>query len=595
MLIVPSNSSYTYQNLLDLNNIERSTDSPLSVIGHIDINAYFAQYEQIRLGLTPQDPVVCLQWNSLIAVSYAAREYGISRMDSLQTAKMKCPDVVVAHTAVFKKGEDVWKYVDYLPEPVDHKVSLEPYRRESRKMMRFFKGFCDSVEKASVDECFLDLGRMVYRKMMELFPQLREIPENPRDTMLPPIPDKLPRELEETHGIFIPVENDDIIVSDWDDVAMMIGSLLGYELRQQLKKEMGYTTSFGVGRVKTVAKLASDFKKPNEQTTVLNRAIDNFFDNFSLTDFWSMGGKIGRQILETLEVDSGSREVRYIRDNFSLADLTRELKDHQLAERLYKMVRGEMRQQIKQRTDVKSMGSHKNFRGNSVSRPEDILDWFKVFIVDLTLRLQELDEESDAKRRPTKLTLYMRNRANVTCSRQCTFPIIRDLDEIRRKCHELSLRLLKELEEIWDAQRHGPMFPSTHGGLALSGFQELSGYSRIDEMIKSAPRREQEVEKPGEPEDSERQEETSRPATPEQYVCPQCGRVMPASNRTEHEDYHYAKTLDSTLNTQSYGERLLYGREKRGGAGDAGRPTKRTKSAKHDSRQATLFGWSKKK
>ena len=64
----------------------------------------FAQVEQIRLNLTDQDPVVCAQWNSVIAVSYASRKFGITRMDTIASCKSKCPNVIIAHAAVYKKG-----------------------------------------------------------------------------------------------------------------------------------------------------------------------------------------------------------------------------------------------------------------------------------------------------------------------------------------------------------------------------------------------------------------------------------------------------------------------------------------------------------
>ena len=96
-------SKFTYKDLIDLNDRDKSYASPLSVICHIDLNAFFAQCEQLRLGLAESDPVVCVQWNALIAVSYAARDYGITRMDRLEQAKLKCPHLIPAHTAVSKR------------------------------------------------------------------------------------------------------------------------------------------------------------------------------------------------------------------------------------------------------------------------------------------------------------------------------------------------------------------------------------------------------------------------------------------------------------------------------------------------------------
>lgn len=62
-------SKFSFQDLKELNNPSLSYKLKLSCIGHVDLNAFFAQVEQIRLNLETKDPVVCVQWSSLIAVS----------------------------------------------------------------------------------------------------------------------------------------------------------------------------------------------------------------------------------------------------------------------------------------------------------------------------------------------------------------------------------------------------------------------------------------------------------------------------------------------------------------------------------------------
>eukprot|EP00537_Pseudo-nitzschia_pungens_P014996 CAMPEP_0172399152 /NCGR_PEP_ID=MMETSP1061-20121228/39551_1 /TAXON_ID=37318 /ORGANISM="Pseudo-nitzschia pungens, Strain cf. pungens" /LENGTH=107 /DNA_ID=CAMNT_0013131937 /DNA_START=10 /DNA_END=329 /DNA_ORIENTATION=- len=47
-----------------------------------DMDCFYAQCERVRLGL-PLDVKLCLfQWNSVLAVTYPAREHGIKRGDS---------------------------------------------------------------------------------------------------------------------------------------------------------------------------------------------------------------------------------------------------------------------------------------------------------------------------------------------------------------------------------------------------------------------------------------------------------------------------------------------------------------------------------
>lgn len=127
----------------------------------------------MRLNLKKTDPVVCLQWQGLIAVSYAARRYGISRHETMADAKKKCPNIIFAHVATFKKGHEEWSYNNNeRPNPQVHKVSLDPYRRTSRKIFDVLHKTVNTMEKASIDETYIDLGQLVYEKAVDLFPVL---------------------------------------------------------------------------------------------------------------------------------------------------------------------------------------------------------------------------------------------------------------------------------------------------------------------------------------------------------------------------------------------------------------------------------------
>jgi DNA polymerase eta len=64
---------------------------PFRVVALCDSDAFYAACEAVRLGIDRELPLVVLQWDSLIAVNYPARKFGISRMDKLQDAKSRCP------------------------------------------------------------------------------------------------------------------------------------------------------------------------------------------------------------------------------------------------------------------------------------------------------------------------------------------------------------------------------------------------------------------------------------------------------------------------------------------------------------------------
>ena len=96
---------------------------PLRTIAHCDIDAAYAQFEAVRLGVPDDIPLICAQWQSIIAVNYPARKFGIKRFNTIDEAKKLCPHLLVQHVATYRNGEaeaGYWGEVD----PQTHKVRL---------------------------------------------------------------------------------------------------------------------------------------------------------------------------------------------------------------------------------------------------------------------------------------------------------------------------------------------------------------------------------------------------------------------------------------------------------------------------------------
>lgn len=518
----PIISDFTYADFKKLKDPRQSYSTPLAVIAHIDVNAFFAQVEQLKHGFTKNDPVVCVQWWSIIAVSYAARDYGIGRMDSLKDAIKKCPHIVPLHTSVFRKGENFWRNVntcnpDEFPDPANHKVSLDPYRRESRKMQRIFRDNCKNVEKASVDESFFDLGPDVYNKALELFPQLRELQDKAEDDdKLPPIPDKLPECCLKLRGVVVPTTEEmsllkdegqpQYCVHDWDDIFIMIGSIITMHIRKKVEEALGYTTSCGIARVKTVAKLASGFKKPDNQTIVRAGAIPEFLKNFDLADMWGLGGKSGSYINSKLDVPTEKENIiAFIRDNFTLEELTGRLEgDTALASMVYQIVRGELYSPLTEKKDP-SMCSAKRFRGETVKTKADCVEWLRVFAADLSQRIKEINDEEFAEfhlanenragnlneslmkiKCPKLLSLmYYAITTRISRTKQMPLPIT-SLDNIENVILENAIKLL---DEVVNAAEHESMelFPIGRMSLTVSKFEVVNGLNFIDSFFKTKP------------------------------------------------------------------------------------------------------------
>jgi len=121
------------------------------------------------------------------------------------------------------------------------------------------------VEKASVDESFLDMSTLVKTKLLERYPELSQpSPYNDKSYPLPPAPSVT---FSDEMGVIVPLsegENEKDAV-DWDDVVMYIAAEEIREIRREVEEKLKYTCSAGIARNKMLAKLAAGWKKPNQQ------------------------------------------------------------------------------------------------------------------------------------------------------------------------------------------------------------------------------------------------------------------------------------------------------------------------------------------
>ena len=88
---------------------------------------------------------------SIIAVDYEARKYGVSRLIKGNEAKKLCPEIQLARIPE-KRG----------------KANLTNYRKASVEVMSVLSRFSSCIEKASVDEAFLDITAVVERRIQDM-------------------------------------------------------------------------------------------------------------------------------------------------------------------------------------------------------------------------------------------------------------------------------------------------------------------------------------------------------------------------------------------------------------------------------------------
>jgi DNA polymerase eta len=567
-------SKFTYRHLNQL--ASYSTTTPLRVIAHIDLDAFYAQCELVRLGLDENTPLAVQQWQGLIAINYPARTFGLGRHVTSTEAKKLCPDIVLQHVATWREGDEKWAYHDdAFKNMATHKVSLDPYRMESRRILATIKEALppaplQRVEKASIDEVFVDLSAQVHSILLEKYPDLDNPPPYDDPTENLPWPSSTALEwntdaLVDLNGL--ESEEDD---PDWDDVCMSIGADIVRHVRRTVREKLKYTCSGGIARNKMLAKLGSGHTKPNAQTVIRNRAIMEFLGNKKLTKIRNLGGKLGDQVVATFQTDEIKELLEIPLEHLQkLGDDT--------GSWLYGTIRGQDSSEVNPRTQLKSMLSAKSFQP-SINTFEQGIRWIRIFVADIFSRCVE-EGVLENKRRPKTINLHHRS-SGITRSKQLPIPQGKVITE--EALFNLARTLLAQI--VVD----GRCWPCANLSLSVAGFEDtISGNMGIKNFLlegeeakalvehaEKIPLQEQDEEPPEKRQktgkggiqkffskksstdnkaDSERTPDSDSRTLDlgDHFYCSKCGKYLPNSDKDEHSDWHFAKELDNEMRQKS--------------------------------------------
>ncbi|CAE6480772.1 unnamed protein product [Rhizoctonia solani] len=454
------------------------------VIALCDSDAFYASCERVRLNVDPEQPLVVQQWTNLIAVNYPARKFGITRHESIIEARKKCPDLMAVHVATYKEGDSEPQYWED-PSPTTHKVSLDHYRRESSRVFQLFQDMMPAggeIEKASIDEVFIDYTIPVRVLMVERYPELR-VPDGPfdLDTPLPSPPTRIDWARLDTHVIPVTKELsadkaevprprtpsitleptpdiiDNVLSSGslthssldplstelpevgsdapltWHDVALSIAAELMRDIRQVIFEKLGYTLSAGIARNKMLAKLSASYRKPMAQSVLRNSAIPSYLGPMPFQKIRFLGGKLG----DAMATQFGATTVS-------------ELREIEL---------------VKERTALKSMMASKNVRP-AITTAEQARHWLAVLSAELTVRLTDA-RKVNATVWPRTLVLHIRQGTNAPRSKQVAFPFTRSFT---------TATILAPAEKLWRM-----LLPGT-GDLSVGVINVALGFAGLDAL-----------------------------------------------------------------------------------------------------------------
>lgn len=181
----------------------REVQTVAQLIFHVDVNSAYLSWESSRRVAACESDLRLIpaviggdrekRTGVVLAKSIPAKKIGIQTGEPIGMALRKCPDLVIV------------------------RPDFRLYEENSRKFMDLCREYAPVVEKASIDECYLDMSG--------------------------------------THRIYP------------DPVA------LAHTIRNRIREEFGFTVNIGIGSNKLLAKMASDFEKPDKVHTLFLEEI----------------------------------------------------------------------------------------------------------------------------------------------------------------------------------------------------------------------------------------------------------------------------------------------------------------------------------
>ncbi len=160
-------------------------------------------------------------------------------------------------------------------------------------------------------------------------------------------------------------------------------SLIAKEIRQRIFDELGLTASAGISINKFIAKVASDYNKPNGQKTVNPEEVLDFLEALDIRKFYGIGKVTAEKMYQKgifTGKDLKSKSLEYLDANFGKS-----------GRYYYYIVRGIQNSEVKPNRIRKSLAAERTFRKNLSS---------EVFMLD---KLEHIADEVSRRLKKSKV------------------------------------------------------------------------------------------------------------------------------------------------------------------------------------------------
>ncbi|KAH6941229.1 hypothetical protein HPB50_015119 [Hyalomma asiaticum] len=265
----------------------------------VDMDCSYVQVEQRLAPDWNGKPCAVAQYNTfqgggLIAVNYEARAFGVKRgMRGQEAAKL---------------AKDL--HLFRVPE-VRGKADLTRYREAGAEVLSVLCQFSEVVERASIDEAYLDLTEAC--KAMPLPRSADALP----NSFLGQTPKTSSQTGEDDARAELTAWLSDIEDPDCPDALLARAAALTEQIRAAVFAQTGFRCSAGIAHNKVLAKLACGLHKPNKQTVLTETGVPVLFTTLPVRKLRKLGGKLGKDIQELLQVEVVADLLRFSQDQLS--------------------------------------------------------------------------------------------------------------------------------------------------------------------------------------------------------------------------------------------------------------------------------------
>lgn len=378
------------------------SNSSKRIVVLIDMDCFFCQVETKLQPHHKGKPLAVVQYNQwqmggIIAVNYEARSFGVTRHMRGKEAKEKCPDIVLVSVPCLRGKADTSRY-----------------RKAGREVIEVIKKHCNVIERASVDEAYLDITDIVDKKLAASKVSPKGLISSLSNTYVVGYSEVGKNDEEERNqGLQTWILDSFKELHDIQAQRLAVAGVIVEEIRDSVYRETGFRCSAGIAQNKILAKLACGLHKPNRQTILPEAAVSSLYSALPVKKVRNLGGKFGDDVVELLGCKVMGDLLQY-----SLEQLQKHF-DEKTGFWLYNIARGIDDEPVTNRLLAKSIGACKKFPGKqAITSLEVLRHWAGDLAAEVCERLEEDFVEN--QRRATLLIIsyhYYQNKSIISQTR----------------------------------------------------------------------------------------------------------------------------------------------------------------------------------